>query len=526
MKGRRWAAVVAGLALAGVAAGRSIDALGTELGLADVAVGVALIGGGVVGWRRRADSGTGPLLVLSGVTWLAGSAAPIAVLWHRGPLAHAVLSFPTGRLRRRLGLVVVVFAYIDGVVTPVGRNDVVTVVLAAGIAVAGIGQFVGAIGPARRTAAAALGAALAYAAALATAALGRLAGWDAGDALLVGYDLVVVAVAVALVVSLVSDRRTDATVADLVVRLGESPGGAGLGGQLARTLGDPSLVVGYWVDAESRYVDDLGRAITLPAAADGRVVTAIDDSGARLAVLVHDATTLDDPQLLAAVAAATKLAVSNARLQADIRHRQTELADARRRIVEAGDDQRRRLEVELSDGAVRRLGVVAELLDTARGAASDAEVAELDALQLEVGRARTELHELAQGIRPAALAEGGLAAAVPALADRVPLAVDVTVDVGRLPAAVEAAVYFVCSESLTNTVKHAAATRATIAVRSQNGSVTAIVTDDGRGGTDPAGGTGLRGLTDRVEALGGRLLVSERLGGGTVITATVPVGHP
>ena len=526
MNGRRWAAVVASLALGAAAVWRSIDALGVDLGLADAAVGFVLVVCGLVGWRRRPDSGTGPLLALSGITWLAGSLTAIAVLWHRGPLAHAVLSFPTGRLRRRFGVVVVVFAYVDGIITPLGRNDVVTLVLAAAIAGAGVEQFVASVGPGRRAAAVALGAGLAYAAAMATAALGRLAGWDAGDALLLGYDLVVAAVAVTLLLPLLFGRQTEATVADLVVSLGQSTGGAGLGGQLARTLGDPSLVVGYWVDADAHYVDDLGRAITLPVASDGRSVTAIDDNGARLAVLVHDATTLDDPQLLAGVAAATRLAVTNARLQADIRHRQTALAEARRRIVEAGDEQRRRLEVELSDGAARRLATVAELLDDARGDCTGAEADELEELQREVGAAQAELYELAQGIRPAALAAGGLAAAVPELADRAPLPVDIAVDVGRLPAAVEAALYVVCSEALTNTVKHARATRATIAVTSGNGSVTAIVTDDGAGGTDPGLGTGLRGLADRVEALGGRLAVTGRNGGGTVVTATVPIGQP
>jgi signal transduction histidine kinase len=523
MNGRRWAVVVASLALGAAAAWRSVDALGVELGLADASVGVVLVGCGLLGWRRRPDSRTGPLLAVSGVTWLIGSLASIAVLWHRGPLAHAVLSFPTGRLRRRFGLVVVVFAYVDGLVTPLGRNDVVTLVLAASIAAAGLDQFVTSLGPDRRAAAVALGAAVAYSAAMATAALGRLAGWDAGDSFLLGYDLVVAALALTLLVTLVFHRQTEATVADLVVRLGQSTGGAGLGGQLARTLGDPSLVVGYWVDAEARYVDDLGRAIALPDAGDGRSVTAIDDNGVRLAVLVHDATTLDDPQLLTAVAAATKLAVTNARLQADIRQRQAALAEAGRRIVEAGDDQRRRLEVELSDGAARRLAAVAELLDDARDGSTGAVADELEDLQREVGAARAELYELAQGIRPAALAAGGLAAALPDLVDRAALPVDVAVEVGRLPAAVEAALYFVCSEALTNTMKHAGATRATIAVTSQNGSVTAIVTDDGAGGTDPGLGTGLRGLADRVEALGGRLAVGDRDDGGTVVTATVPV---
>jgi signal transduction histidine kinase len=460
MDRRRWAVVVAGLVLGVAGAWRSIDTLGVELGVADAAVGLVLVGCGVVGWERRADSRTGPLMALGGVTWLVGSVAAPALFWYRGPLVHLTLSYPTGRLRRRLAELTVLLAYVDALVRPLAANDVVTLALAVLVGLAAVDIFVRTSGPARRAGVVALGCTLAYAAALAIGAGARLADWDADSAVLLGYDAVVASIGVVLLLQLLFGHWSDAVVADLVVALGEGASRDGLRGQLARALGDPSLVVGYWIDADARYVDDRGRPLAVPAPGGGRSVTEIDDDGTRVAVLVHDATTMDDPQLLTAVAAATRLAVTNARLQADIQNRVTALADARRRTVEAGDDQRRRLEVELSQGAARRLDAVSQLLGAARGDASGTEAVELDALETELRSAQAELHELAQGIRPKALGDGGLAAALPALVRRATVPVELTVDVGRLRPAIEAAVYFVCSESLANIAKHFGATRA------------------------------------------------------------------
>jgi len=127
-------------------------------------------------------------------------------------------------------------------------------------------------------------------------------------------------------------------------------------------------------------------------------------------------------------------------------------------------------------------------------------------------------------VRPAALTAGGLAAALPLLVERSPVPVALTVRPDRAPAAVEACVYFVCAESLTNVIKHASATRVDIEVTRLGGQVRASITDDGAGGADPLAGTGLRGLADRVEALGGRLTVSSAQGAGTTVAATVPAG--
>jgi signal transduction histidine kinase len=223
--------------------------------------------------------------------------------------------------------------------------------------------------------------------------------------------------------------------------------------------------------------------------------------------------------LVDGVAAVAQLAVTNARLRAEVRARVAELAASRRRIVEAGDAQRSQLEQALATGAERRLAEVDRLLTELVPVAAMTGLAEVRA---EVHGARTDLHAFAQGVRPTALGAGGLPAALPVLAARSGVPVTLTVTVGRLPPAVESALYFVCSEALTNVGKHAAATRVTVVARRHGDDATVLtVEDDGVGGADPRG-SGLRGLTDRVEAFGGTLVVTDGPAGGTVLTARIP----
>jgi PAS domain S-box-containing protein len=208
-----------------------------------------------------------------------------------------------------------------------------------------------------------------------------------------------------------------------------------------------------------------------------------------------------------------------------------QLAASRARIVEASDAERRRLERNLHDGAQQRLVSIALALRLARGqlevdtgAAGDM----LDQAIEEVHRALEELRELARGLHPALLTERGLGAALTALAERAPLPVEIReVPAERFTEPVEAAVYYLVSEALANVVKHAEASVATIAVRRDDGTLTAEILDDGRGGADPSGGSGLRGLIDRVEALGGRFEVESPLGRGTTVRVTLPLrrGH-
>lgn len=258
----------------------------------------------------------------------------------------------------------------------------------------------------------------------------------------------------------------------------------------------------------------------MPVEGGRRAVTRVEADGESLAVLIHDAAVLDDPRLVAGVATATRLAVANGRMRAAVRVRVEELAVSRRRLVEAGDIQSRRLQVKLEQGAERRLGRVNELLAALQLTAETAVSEQLSEVRTELSGARVELREFAQGIRPTALSGGGLPAAVPLLAARTAVPVALNVDVGRLPPPVEAAVFFVCSEALANVDKHAEATHASVDIRIHAGDVVADVVDDGVGGADTAG-SGLRGLTDRVEALGGTLVVAEAASGGTRLTARI-----
>jgi signal transduction histidine kinase len=210
------------------------------------------------------------------------------------------------------------------------------------------------------------------------------------------------------------------------------------------------------------------------------------------------------------------------RLQAEARARADELDASRRRIVEAGDAQRRRLEEELRLGAERRLDVVAALLTEVRTTNSTPDGDAIEALEANLDAARQELREFAHGVHPAALTERGLMPALQMLADRSPVPVELRGRIGRLPGAVEAALYFVCSEALANVVKHASASRVSIELRQERDRVVVGIEDDGVGGADIGSGSGLRGLADRVEALGGRLWLESPHGGGTYLGVEIP----
>ncbi|MDA0181463.1 GAF domain-containing protein [Solirubrobacter phytolaccae] len=199
-----------------------------------------------------------------------------------------------------------------------------------------------------------------------------------------------------------------------------------------------------------------------------------------------------------------------------------DLAASRARIVQAGDDERRRLERNLHDGAQQRLVSLALMLRLASRRHPDD--VELVRAGEELNFALQELRELARGIHPAVLTERGLEPAVRAVADRAPMAVELNVVLDeRLPGPVEAAAYYVVAEALTNVAKYAQASEVSVGVERTNAHARIEVRDDGVGGASPGGGTGLRGLADRVEALGGRFEIDSPAGAGTTLRAEIPV---
>jgi signal transduction histidine kinase len=509
----------------------------TRLAVADLVVGFVLVGCGLVAWSRRPQSRTGLLLALSGIAWFLGTFAAsgdsgyadfgaLFLTLHRGLLVHALLSYPSGRLESWTDRSAVAFAYVVSAIADVGETPEVAIVLAAVVIVVGSQRFLRASGPQRRARLPAAAASIAFGAVLFASGVIRADGSSPSQdrALLWAYMVVVTGVAVGLTVDLVLGRWTQATVTGLVVDLGEAAETGTLRDRLAGALGDRTLVVGYLLSDRGVHVDDRGRVVELPEEGAERRLTIVRDGDEPVAALVHDAAVLADPELVQSVAAAARIAVVNARLQAEIRDRLEELEASRQRLVETGDAERRRLERELREGAERRLTEVEVLLEEATARAEGGARETLAETQAKLLRTRSELGEFARGVHPRVLTDGGLLAALRELSSRSTVPVELTAPEARFASSVEAAAYFVCSEALANAGKHAGASRAYIDVSERGGALVVAVRDDGRGGATLDGGSGLQGLADRVQALGGRLRVTSPTGGGTRLVAELPLG--
>jgi signal transduction histidine kinase len=492
----------------------------------DLITGWTLIACGLVAWSRRGDSLSGPLLAATGFAWFLGNFAAGALYLYRGPLVHLLVTYPSGRPSSRREVAAVAVGYAAAAVLPVWRSEVVTIVVAVLLVALCAESHSRAVGPARRARLVALWAAGGLGLALAGGAAARLAvpGGDAADPSLLALEVTLCAIAGGLLVGLLSRSWEYGTVTDLVIELGENRGRT-LRDELARALADPTLEVGYWLPDRGVFVDAEDRPLALPDPDQERSTTFVEGEAGPVAALVHDPAVLDDPGLREAVSAAARLAAANARLTAEVRAQVVELQESRRRILDAGDAERRRLERRLRGGAQQRLERLAERLLALRLTAPSETASERIAqTEAQLDRTLEELQRLAHGLHPRVLSEAGLAGALSSLAEQAPVAVEVLVPVPELPADVEAVAYFVCSEALANIAKHAGASKASISVTTGDGRVTVAIEDDGRGGADPARGTGLSGLADRVEALGGALRVDSRAGGGTRLAAELPLG--
>lgn len=293
---------------------------------------------------------------------------------------------------------------------------------------------------------------------------------------------------------------------------------------LADALEDPGLRLSLWVPSRAAFLDTGPGAVTEPVADPGRRSQLIERDGAALARIDYNPVVVE-PSRLAAIVQASRLALENARLQLEIDVQLEEVRASRQRIVAAAYEERRRLERDLHDGAQQRLVALALSLRVAQArlARYPEAVAALDEGAAELTAAVAELRELARGLHPATLTEEGLAAAIESLARRTPLPVGVTAQDCRFPAALEAAAYFVTAESLANVVKHANAGRADVCICCVEGWLQIEVRDDGNGRVDMAAGSGLRGLADRVDALGGRMDTIGLPGRGTTVRAALPV---
>src|SRR5918994_822311 len=492
----------------------------------DLVTGWTLIGCGLLAWLRRGDSRSGPLLAATGFAWFLGNFATGALYLYRGPLVHLLVTYPSGRASSRREIAAVAVGYTAAVVTPVWRSEVITIVLAVLLVAVCAQLYSRAVGSGRRARLVALWAAGGLALALGGGAAARLAvpSGDAGDASLLALEAGLCAVAAGILAGLLWRPWEQGAVTDLVIELGESRGRT-LRDELARALADPTLEVGYWLPDRGVFVDSEDRPLALPDYDQERSTTFVEGEAGPVAALVHDPAVLDDPRLREAVSAAARLAAANARLTAEVRVQVAELQESRRRILDAGDDERRRLERRLRRGAQQRLQGLAERLLALRLAASSETASERIAqTEAQLDRTLEELQRLAHGLHPRVLSEAGLAGAISSLAEQAPVTVEGRTPVPELPADVEAVAYFVCSEALANIAKHAGASRASISVTSGEGVVSVAVEDDGLGGAEPAHGTGLSGLADRLEALGGTPEVESPPGRGTRLAARIPLG--
>jgi signal transduction histidine kinase len=243
--------------------------------------------------------------------------------------------------------------------------------------------------------------------------------------------------------------------------------------------------------------------------------------------MTHDSALGEERELLDAVSAAAGIALENGRLHAELRARLEELKGSRERVIEAGQRERQRLERNLHDGAQQRLIALSldlRLLEERLDGDPDAR-ARIDQARHEIALSLEELRDVAHGIHPAVVSGHGLAVALESLVARAPVPVRLKVDLdGRVGEPLEVAAYYVVSESLANIGKHAHASSASVAVVRADGELVVEVVDDGTGGADSERGSGLRGLADRVEALGGRLRVWTPRGGGTRVRAQMPCG--
>jgi signal transduction histidine kinase len=501
------------------------------------------VGTGLYAWWRRPESRFGLLLVALGYAWLLAplpaASSPVIFtagivvgsLW--GPLlAHALLSFPTGRLHNRRERALVIFAY---AVVPLASVPAMLVAdadvvyscdgpcpenlllvekdTALGETIEGVASGVvmatallvvvflamrwRAAGRSERRSLAPL-----FAAGGGTLALVVVPGVTGVEAFSWLAFVAFAATPFAFLAGLVrADVSQSRGVRSLLARLADLPERADLRDALADALGDPTLRLAFWLPEQERYVDAAGAPMVVGS---DQMVTEIERDGRRVAAIVHDRALAEHTETVQAAGAATALLLENQRLDAELRAHIVELRASRTRIVEAADTERRRIERNLHDGAQSRLVALALNLRLGRAAVGDESPAAalIDASIDEVRQSLQELRELAA---------------------RAPLPVEFVGGLGdRLPEAVETAAYFVVSEALTNVAKYAQAEHATVRIQRDDGRLLLEISDDGVGGAQPDAGSGLRGLADRVAALDGELDITSPAGEGTRLRVRLP----
>jgi signal transduction histidine kinase len=554
--------LVAGLALVAIVLSSDhVDDRGLEAGLG-LLVGWSFIGTGLFAWWRRPGNRTGALMVAAGFAWFATrvSASDDDLLFTIGialdgifpaVIGHLLMAFPSGRLQTRAERWAAASGYFAVTVLQLPallfeqadepRNLLIAdsdpslsnaldamqfvaalVIVAGSVAILVRRGMTGSAAQRRALTPVLWTGGAAFAVFLLSKGIDAATGEPI--AALDHLSVVLVAtIPFGFLIGLLRSRLAHGeALSELIARVGQAPGEGPLRAALADALGDPSVALAYWLPDSGRFVDALGH----PVSVSGAGWTEVELQGRRIAAIAHDPSLSEEPQLIRTAGAAAALALENQRLAAELRARIEDLRASRARVVEAGDAERRRLERNLHDGAQSRLVAVALKLQLARMRVDPgSEVAELlEESSTELQGSLDELRELARGLHPAVLIDQGLRAAIRIVASRAPVPVEIaSLPADPLPAPVEIAVYYVVGEALTNVAKYANATHATVSVEVTGSRVVVAVADDGIGGADVASGSGLRGLSDRVAALDGRLELESPPGGGTRLRAEIPL---
>jgi len=539
---------------------------GLQIALIDWII-LASVLSGLIAWRRRPQSRFGPLMIVAGFTVMLACLSSVSTepLFTIGqafdmvPFAvflHVYLAFPTGRLRgpREVALVAVTYVVAVGLevvglvlggfkpdnavavfAEPAFAADLfrVQLLLLALLAFAGLGVLALRRRPDGRQLRPAVEWLIrSFSLALLMAGTTLLvAALDLGSSLFLLMQrasfFVIGLAPFVFLFALLDARLARSSVGDLLVELRTEPPPSDLEAPLARALHDPSVTLAYWLPRYQLWADGDGSPVELPAEEPQRSVTVIDRDGEHVAALVHDPSLDEERDLLEAVSAAAGIALENAQLQAQLQAKLRELERSRERVLTAGQEERKRLERNLHDGAQQRLIALSLELGMLEDKLGDDPAARerIGAARGEIAVSLEELRAVARGLHPAVLTGHGLAVAVKSLIESAPVPVELDLSVDeRLDESVEVAAYYVVNESLANVGKHARARRAKVSIDRTPSVLVVEIADDGVGGADSGGGSGLRGLADRVEALGGELRVWTPKGGGTTVRAEMPCG--
>ncbi|WP_447006852.1 sensor histidine kinase [Saccharothrix isguenensis] len=501
------------------------------------AVSAVYVIAGVISRRVQPRNPIGLLFVLVGVGWaldylICGESSFLPLLvanvW-ASVLGHALVAFPTGRLRTLPRRLVVAAGYAETVLLSVAfefshepwsvavtdaETSMTAVVGGAMLALQLYRWRCSSIAQ-RRTLTSMLGAtAVAIIVFVVWEPVAR-AGLNPPAVVLM---LALSGIPFAYLAGLLRRRMDRGALVDLVVRLSGDSRRAGVQEALAATLHDPGLRVAYWVAEQEQYVDADGQPVELDSAH-----TRVDRGGAPVAVLLHDPVL--DLELVDAACAAVGLALENERLTAELRAQVRQLGESRAKVLRAAEDERRRVERDLHDGVQQRLLSVvmtlglAETVPPERGRALAAEAKQ--AVLATIDDVRAVCH----GIHPPVLTERGLHGAVRELTALAEPRVELTLDLPHpVPPLLETTAYYVVAEALANVTKHADASSTKVVITGGDGRLVVRVDDDGRGGANPERGSGLRGLSERVEANGGTMRVVSAASEGTSVRVVLPCG--